>query len=141
MINNGLPIMYIKPLLFLLLSLGPLASISEAGEHTYDCVIKNAYSLDDTGILKASGWQKIFAGNKFQVSRETGIIVGETLTTVFAKDTRVINFGTSDNSFKAIAEFKGQFQIIEIKEFKEGIEKPFVAYSMGGAGIVTGICN
>lgn len=118
-----------------------LASISKAGDLSYDCVIKHVYDVDDMGNLEASGWQKEFKSNKFTVSRETGKITGQTLTTVLAKNTRVINKGSKENSFKAVGEFEGQFQLIEIQEFKKGIKKPFVASSMGGAGIVTGICE
>jgi hypothetical protein len=89
----------------LLLCLSALSSISEAGDLTYDCVIKNIYDIDDAGILVESGWQSEFQSNKFTVSRETGKVLGETLTTVLAKNTRVINFGSEDYSFKTVAEF------------------------------------
>ena len=125
----------------LFLCLFSLASISKAGDLLYDCVIKHVYDVDDMGNLKASGWQKEFKSNKFTVTRETGKITGQTLTTVLAKNTRVINIGSKENSFKAVAEFEGQFQLIEIQEFKKGTKKPFVASSMGGAGIVTGTCE
>lgn len=127
----------VLPLLFLM----PLAATSEAGNLGYDCVIKNVYDVDDAGVLKASGWQEQFKSDKFSVSRETGKIVGQTLTTILAKNTRVINQGSKENSFKALAEFEGQIQVVEIQEFKEGVKKPFVTTSMGGAGIVTGICE
>ena len=130
---------YDKFSLFFLLFFLP--SICQAGDLTYDCVIKQVYDVNDVGELKASGWQSQFEGDKFSVSRETGKIIGKTLTTVFAKETRVVNFGYKANSFKALAEFEGQIQLIEIQEFKEGVEKPFIASSMGGAGIVTGICK
>ena len=126
---------------FLLLLLMPLAATSEAGGLGYDCVIKKVYDVDDAGVLKTSGWQEQFKTNKFSVSRKTGKIAGQTLTTILAKNTRVINQGSKENSFKAVAEFEGQIQVIEIQEFKEGVKKPFVATSMGGAGIVTGICK
>ncbi len=125
----------------LLMFLIPLAAISEAGDLSYDCVIINVYDIDDSGVLKTSGWQEQFKGDKFSVSRKTGKIEGQTLTTVLAKNTRVINHGSKKNSFKAVAEFEGQIQVIEIQEFKEDSKKPFVATSMGGAGIVTGICQ
>jgi len=32
-------------------------------------------------------------------------------------------------------------QLLEIQEFRHGESKPFVAISMGGAGIVTGLCK
>jgi hypothetical protein len=40
-----------------------------------------------------------------------------------------------------VAEFEGQIQVIEIQEFNKKSKKPFVAISMGGAGIVTGMCE
>jgi len=71
----------------------------------------------------------------------TGDISGKTLTTIRAKETRIVNPGSNENSFKAISYFKEQFQLIEIQEFKLSKNKPFVASSMGGAGIVTGVCR
>ena len=125
----------------LLLSLMPVAVLSEAGDLGYDCVIKNVYGIDGAGALKASSMQHQFEGNKFSVSRETGRIIGQTLTTDIAKKVRVVNAGSDHNSFKAIAEFEGQIQVVEIQEFKKGAKKPFVATSMGGAGIVSGVCE
>ncbi len=123
------------------ISLISFASITEAGVLRYECVIKKVYDVNDAGMLEISSFQSQFEGNKFSVSRETGKIVGQTLTTILSKNTRVINYGSKENSFKALAEFEGQIQVIEIQEFREGNEKPFVASSMGGAGIVTGICR
>ena len=126
-------------LIFLFLVL--LSAVSEAGGLSYDCVIKNVYGIDGAGALKASSMQHQFEGNKFSVSRETGRIIGQTLTTDIAKKVRVVNAGSDHNSFKAIAEFEGQIQVVEIQEFKKGAKKPFVATSMGGAGIVSGVCE
>lgn len=118
-----------------------LVSTSVAADFTYDCIIKHVYDVNEVGELKTPVFGGQFKGDKFSVSRETGKIIGNTLTTALAKETRVVNYGSNEDSFKAIAEFKDQFQLIEIKEFKKGGEKPFVASSMGGAGIVTGICK
>ena len=112
-----------------------------ADSTTYNCKIKYVYSLSDKGLLNASNWQSDFESNEFTVSKSTGAIKGKTLTTIRAKETQVINSGSNENSFKAIAHFKEQFQLIEIQEFKPGKNKPFVASSMGGAGIVTGVCQ
>lgn len=125
----------------LILCLRALSSMAEAGDLSYECVIKHVYKLTDDGLLEISGWQNQFQGNSFTISRETGTIAGKVLTTVFAEETRVVNFGSNENSFKAIADFKDQFQLIEIQEFKKGTQKPFIASSMGGAGIITGICK
>ena len=82
-------------LLFIVIS---LVSISHAGDLSYDCTIKRVYDIDDVGMFKTSGWQGKFEGGRFSVSRETGEITGQTLTTVLAKNTRVINTGSKDNS-------------------------------------------
>ncbi len=123
------------------ISLIAFSSITEAGVFSYECIVKKVYDVNDAGILKISVNQSVFEGSKFSVSRQTGDIVGETLTTIRSKNIRVINFGSKEYSFKTVAEFEGQVQLLEIQEFREGNEKPFVASSMGGAGIVTGICR
>ena len=128
-------------LTILAIFLSLLASISTAGELTYDCYIKNIYSLGDNGELQESGFQNVFEGDEFSVSRETGKIIGKTLTTSLAKNTSVVNSGSDIDSFKAVAIFNRQIQIIEIQEYKETIAKPFIAASMGGVGIVTGFCK
>lgn len=125
----------------LLCSLFLLVSTSSASDLTYNCGITKVYDVNDTGELVSSGFENQFKGKKFSVSRETGKIIGDILTTVLAKETRVVNFGSNESSFKAVAEFEGQFQLIEIQEFKKGVKKPFIASSMGGAGIVTGMCK
>ena len=80
-------------------------------------------------------------GGSFSVSRITGEILGEVVPTLMASSTRVVNHGSTENSFKSVADFAGQVQVLEIQEFKHGVTKPFVALSMGGAGIVTGTCK
>ena len=113
---------------------------------SYTCVVKRVYDLSDTGELETSVWEKQMRGSAFSVSRVNGEIIGEVVPTLTAVRTRVVNPGTSKNSFKATAEFisdnaGSQIQLIEIQEFMEGESKPFVAASMGGAGIVTGVCR
>jgi hypothetical protein len=80
-------------------------------------------------------------GSAFSVSRVTGEIIGEVVPTLMAKSTRVVNQGSKENSFKAVADFGEQYQLLEVLEFRPGDVKPFVAASMGGAGIVTGTCK
>ena len=108
---------------------------------SYTCEVTNVYGLNDDGSLKVSGFDKGMKGNKFSVSRVTGEIIGQVVPTIVANSTRVINKGSSENSFKTVAEFDEQFQILEVQEFRKGDSKPFVSSSMGGAGIVTGLCK
>ncbi|MDP6527512.1 MAG: hypothetical protein QF858_01360 [Candidatus Pacebacteria bacterium] len=112
-----------------------------ASEMSYTCEVKHVYSLSGDGSLNISNWDKDMRGSSFSVSRETGQIIGEVVPTLMAKGTGVVNKGSTQNSFKAWADFGNQLQLIEVQEFKEGTIKPFVSASMGGAGIVTGVCK
>lgn len=112
-----------------------------AGPVGYTCEVLYVYDLADDGSLEVSNWQETMAGSNFSVSRETGKISGEVLPTVRAKSTQVINPGSKEYSFKAVADFGNQHQLLEVQEFKDADPKPFVATSMGGAGIVTGLCE
>lgn len=127
-----------------------------ASELAYTCKVIHVYGLDDDGSLKFSNLEQ-FKDGKFSVSRVTGEIVGTVIPTLLENSTKVINKGNKEYSFKSIAEFDAvnkplssggedaettvSIQLLEVQEFKEGVKKPFVALSMGGAGVVTGICK
>ena len=135
----------IAGLLSAVLILAPLQSFAN-NDYFYQCRVEHVYNLTQEGVIRITPeWESSFIGSTFQVSKRTGAIAGDTLTTIFANDTQVVNAGSSENSFKALAFFDsqgggGQVQLIEIQEFITGKQKPFVASSMGGAGIVTGVC-
>lgn len=135
-----------KRKLISLISLSVITALSftnsvNAGPVSYDCVINKVQGLDSEGDLQDSFFGSDLLGEHFAVSRADGTIIGPGLTTVLATQTIVINAGVGGNSFKSIALFDGQAQIIEIQEWREGTEKPFIAMSMGGAGLVTGLCE
>jgi hypothetical protein len=112
-----------------------------AGELSYTCQVLHVYGLSNDGSLSISGFEKQMRGSSFSVSRISGEIIGEVIPTLNARSTSVVNKGSTRNSFKAIADFGNQFQILEVKEFIKKPVKPFVSSSMGGAGIVTGLCK
>ena len=112
-----------------------------AGDHEYACRVLQVYDLAANGQLRSSAWDEVMKDGSFIVSRDTGDIVGQVLPTALAKSVGVVNRGSKQNAFKAVADFGEQFQIIEIQEFRDGPVKPFVASSMGGAGIVSGVCR
>lgn len=118
-----------------------VSSASIAGELSYACKIIHVYDLNNDGSLRISNWEKQFKDSEFFVSRVTGEVVGEVVPTLLARSTKIINKGDKENSFKSIADFGNQVQLIEIQEFIQKESKPFIASSMGGAGIVTGICK
>ena len=117
-----------------------LSQVASAAELAYTCEVQHVYDLADDASLGASGFEKTMKGGSFSVSRITGEILGEVVPTLMASSTRVVNHGSTENSFKSVADFAGQVQVLEI-QFKHGVTKPFVALSMGGAGIVTGTCK
>ena len=124
-------------IIFLLSSVNVLA-----GERAYTCEVLHVYKLSDDGSLVTSGFEKQMKGSGFSVSRITGEIIGEVIPTEMAKgSTGITNKGSERNSFKAWADFGNQLQLTEVQEFRRGRNKPFVSSSMGGAGIVTGICK
>ena len=131
------PILILAATVFFLL----LAANTNAGRHSYTCEVLSVYDLADSGILELSDYAEKMKGGAFTVSRITGHIMGEVLSTKLSKLTQVINRGSSENAFKATANFGHQVQLLEIQEFHQGPIKPFVAMSMGGAGVVTGICK
>lgn len=114
---------------------------SIASPSSYLCTIDHVYGLSREGALERSPWEQTMKGGTFSLSRETGAIEGATLTTRLAGSTTVIEAGSEVYSFKAVAYFERQVQVIEVQEFRKGAVKPFVATSMGGAGIVTGTCQ
>ncbi len=134
-----------------------MCSFLSADDLMYKCIVKNVYVLNDDGSLKNSNMEKEFKGSEFSVSRISGEIVGKVLPTLMANSTKVINKGNESYSFKSVAEFDAvnkplsngsedavstaSLQLLEIQIFQQGAIKPFVAMSMGGAGIVTGTCE
>lgn len=117
-------------------------SASVAGELAYTCIVTKVYDLQDDGTLETSAWDEGLAGSLFSVSRVTGEAVGEVVPTLMATSVRVVNPGSHEHSFKAVSEYAGpHVQVIEVQEFLEGEPKPFIALSMGGAGVVTGLCK
>lgn len=112
-----------------------------AGELEYNCEVIRVYTLSENGTLRTSEFEKQMKQSSFSVSRATGEISGKIVPTLLANSTRVVSNGSPEDAFKAIAYFGDQFQVLEIQEFHSGTIKPFIAMSMGGAGIITGICR
>lgn len=126
------------------------SSFATAGEFAYICNVHNYYELDSNGSLKTSVntyLETDLKNSPFSVSRETGALSGITpgLDTSLAKTIRVINKGSSNNPFIAIADLNNglplnhNFQIIKILEYRKGIQKPFIL--IGPLGEITGTCK
>ena len=130
-------------LLILSLSLG-ITSLANADELVYECTVKSLYEQTDSGEIKLSSdaWQKIYDGQKFTVSKKTGLMSGSKyFDTSELSDSRVVNQGSSGNSFKAVnfTYDERKWLILEIKTHFESEKKPFIMlYQLG---ILTGFCK
>jgi hypothetical protein len=114
----------------------------QAGEGYYECKILNIYELNEGGALLE---ETVSEDSRIRVSRVDGQVAGESLPTDTASKTEVISPGDERNSFRAVAHFQAgraghHVQVIYI-EVAPKKQKPFVAFSMGGPGIVTGTCE
>ena len=119
------------------------------GEQSYTCEVGHVYSLAVGGTLETlPALEKIMREKSFSVSRETGALIGNSLTldTTLASSTRVISRGSKDNSFTAVADYEEglangihRHQFLMVEEFREGTVKPFVV--LGQVGMVTGTCK
>ena len=117
---------------------------SFSGKFGYECVVEAKYGVSDEGEMIRDK-TKFFDGKAFSVSRETGEVAGlERVSSTLAKQTIVINPGSSEMSFKSIALFDhpvtgGEMNSIEIQEFEESVEKPFVM--LNGSSVFSGTCK
>ncbi len=112
-----------------------------AGELTYTCKIFNVYDLSSYGYLKHSDLEKRFKGSEFIISRATGDIIGVSVPALLPRSTKIVIKGNDENPFRSVAEIRDGVQVIEIDESVPGKEKPFIAISIGGTEIVTGLCK
>ena len=133
---------YMKKLLLILsLSLG-ITSLANADELVYECTVKSLYEQTDSGEIKLSSdaWQKIYDGQKFTVSKKTGLMSGDFDTSEIS-DSRVFKGGSSGSSFKAMyySYEAGRWIILEIQTNSKGEKQTLkIIYLMG---IVTGFCK
>lgn len=116
-------------------------SFAHSSPLAYTCTVEHIYTVSDSGAIEISSFEKDMKGSSFSVSRVTGEIIGAVVPTLQSKSTRVVNKGTKQSAFKAVADFGEQYQLLEVQEFTLSEVKPFIAVSMGGAGIVTGTCK
>jgi len=135
--RSVISLLYVFCILILLLAV----STAIAEDTSYICEVLHTYDLERDGSVGISGFDKQFRGSKFTVSKKDGQVVGYVVPTKLAKSTNVIQAGNTKYSFRAIADFGRDIQILDIREFVPGKQKPFVATAFSGAGIVSGVCE
>lgn len=80
------------------------------------------------------------ANGKFFISKKSGRITGnQALKTPSTFSAEIINSGSSEHSFKAIASCCSALESIQVNEFVDGIEKPFIKMDL--ISITTGLCK
>ncbi|MFQ5685741.1 MAG: hypothetical protein ACE5GV_03695 [Candidatus Scalindua sp.] len=112
-----------------------------AGELTYTCKIINVYELANYGSLRHSDLEKQFKDSEFIISRVTGDIIGAAVPTLLPRSTKIVIKGNDENPFRSVADIRDGVQLIEIYESVPDEEKPFIAISIGGTEIITGLCK
>lgn len=117
------------------------SSKAVADELSYTCEVLHTYELERDGTISTSGFDEQFRGSRFSVSRIDGKVIGSVVPTLMAESTQVLQHGNNEYSFRAIAHFGHDVQLLEIREFVPAIKKPFIATALSGAGIVSGNCE
>ena len=65
------------------------------------------------GEIETSYYDKEGKDKLFSVSRVSGEIIGDYIPTLKAKSTHVVNFGSSEWSFRTVADFGNSVQVLE----------------------------
>lgn len=106
----------------------------------YTCTFRTHAELSPKGLLKSEGlFEKNdpTIGKVFSIDRKSGVITGYR---VYGGRLKVVEFGSKQNSFKAISEWTGsQLAYLIIEEIIAGYDKPFLYVSH--MTVYTGICN
>lgn len=115
-----------------------------AGEKSYECKIQQIKELSNEGeITSHAGKYKYLAGQSFTVNRDTGEMTGLPFSTESYKEVTVLDRGGKENSYKAfVISYPPNIWIkyIYIKEFQEGVDKPFWG-TEDGDKIFSGTCS
>ncbi len=117
---------------------------SLAGEEGYICEIKQVRILADDGtMIENETTSEQFEERNFSINRRTGEMIGMPFTTSAFKTVSVLNFGSEDSSYKAMAQsqLEGRAAMyIYVAEHFEDREKPFWG-TANGTHIYSGICE
>jgi len=129
--------------IFVLLSI-ILFSSNCFSANDFRCIVKESYTLEDNGKLSSdTNVAKSSLNKEFIVNRQTGQITGGGFTnTMSGQMPKVYNYLPSENGFKAITIYKPNYTVdyLQINEFREGKEKPFI-YKGAWGEIITGVCT
>lgn len=120
---------------------------SFAGDRTYECKVLQVYAIHNGFLTTANTLtSKFLHESTFVVSKDTGTILGEYINTSLADSVQILERGSKNFNFRAIAEWDKRniggtrvAQLIEIRENDLG--KPFTLFSAGMLGVLSGTCK
>lgn len=90
-------------------------------------------TIESTVAAKEKPINRIFIGKQFTVERRTGLMAGA-LKNSYVTDPQVIDYGSSENSFKAVATMRkdqgagvgSSIYALTINEYDDSDRKPFI---------------
>jgi hypothetical protein len=90
-------------------------------------------TIESTVAAKEKPINRIYIGKQFTVERRTGLMAGA-LKNSYVTDPQVIDFGSTENSYKAVATMRkdqgagvgSSIYALTINEYDEGDRKPFI---------------
>lgn len=126
----------------LLILLTIFFSNSVFASEDYKCVITDVVAPVSNGKLKKSELYKNAINQTFVVNRRTGDIAGS-IKNNYVTSPVVLDYGSSENSFKAVTIMKNDITtniyVLTIEEFEESPKKPFVFLS--NSNVYSGTCE
>jgi len=110
-----------------------MATFSAQADSDYQCTIQRVSTVEGAPNQTLQLYEKSYIGKQFSVERKTGYMAGA-LKNSYATKPQVIDYGSKDNSFKAITVMRledgvgvgSNIYALTINEFSKSPKKPFV---------------
>ena len=113
--------------------------LTNAGDFAFQCTVKHAYEVTKDGqLVKSKMYDPAFKNEQFAVDRKTGAVVGEKIPLFGKRNHQVIWNGGEGNSFKSIYTSGSFVGYLEVMDWVEQREKPFVLKD--SITVFTGTC-
>ncbi|UQN45186.1 hypothetical protein [Agarivorans sp. B2Z047] len=94
----------------------------------YKCKVTSAFQVGTNG-QRVENVLASMVGSEFTVDRSTGLMVGS-LKNSYVTSPKILDFGSSENAFKAITVMKNDLTsnvyVLVVEEYIEDANKPFV---------------
>ena len=127
----------------ILVALMTIAATEAVALESYECNVKEGMSLSEDGSLqKKGGFADIAVGTKFTVDRRTGRVLGKISNHNAYGQPKVIDPGSSEQSFKAITIYQPNVTVdlLIIQQFSDSPEKPFI-FLFYNTSVLSGTCT